>query len=147
MSSPAGRFGIAAKRIASERALQQRVEEAIGQIRRSTGRGMVALNVEQIVTTTEEEHARRTVEALSVAAYETVESVGALGAIEGVFVLGAVLHRTSEGTPRLSYDFSLRMISSAEESSGAVSARWAALGDRVRRRVNGLFDEALEDGS
>lgn len=143
LKSPAGHLGIAAKRLASQRAIPERVREAVAQIRGSTRTGIIALNVELIVTSIEAERARSTVEGVSITAYELVDAIGALGEIEGIFVLGAVLHRSHDGTPRLSYDFSLRMISPSESSAETVRANWAALGGRVSKRVNGLFEEAM----
>lgn len=143
LESPTGRLGVAAKRLASQRALPERVLEAVTQIRDSTGSGVVALNIELIVTSIESELARSAVEGVAITAYDLVDAAGALGDIEGIFVIGAVLHRSHDGIPRLSYDFSLRMISSPESPAETVRENWATLGGRVSKRLNGLFEEAL----
>jgi hypothetical protein len=143
---PFGDVGIAAKRVASEGAVRERVKEAVSQIRRATPRGLVALNVDQLVSAQRGEQARASVEKCSVVACDVVEELGALGPIAGVLAIGAVIHRRDDGIPTLSYDFALRMASSGDQHEQALDAWSTALGRRIRAASNALFDEVLRGG-
>ncbi len=134
---------MAAKRIASAHSLESNIEDAARQIRSWTGRGIVALNVDQITAFEDGARAGWTVSRLASDAYKTLERLGALGPISGVFTFGSVIHRRADGIPTLSYDFGMCFASLNDAHSHALDTWWTSVGTRARLVSERLFDEAL----